>query len=47
MWRIASVVLGFALAASGWALVMTALLAFIGLPMFLFGLALMQSAERT
>ena len=34
---------GLGIAISGWALVMTAILAFIGLPVFFFGLALMQS----
>jgi hypothetical protein len=45
-WRILMVVGGFAVASAGWALVMTAILSFIGLPLFVFGLALMQSAER-
>jgi hypothetical protein len=46
IWRILTVVAGFGVATAGWALVMTALLSFIGLPLFVFGLALMQSAER-
>jgi hypothetical protein len=46
LWRILMVVVGFGLATMGWALVMTAILSFIGLPVFIFGLALMQSAER-
>jgi hypothetical protein len=46
LWRIALVVAGSALAMSGWALIMTAILSFIGLPVFIAGLALMQSAER-
>jgi hypothetical protein len=46
LWRILLVVGGFGVATAGWALVMTALLAFIGLPLFIAGLALMQSAER-
>jgi hypothetical protein len=45
-WRILLVVIGFAVATAGWTLVMTAILSFIGLPLFIFGLALMQSAER-
>jgi hypothetical protein len=45
-WRIALVVIGFGVASAGWALIMTGLLAFIGLPLFVVGLALMQSAER-
>jgi hypothetical protein len=46
LWRILSVVIGFAVATTGWALIMTAILSFIGLPLFILGLALMQSAER-
>lgn len=46
LWRIILVLVGFGVAMLGWVLVMTALLAFIGLPMFLFGLALMQAQER-
>jgi hypothetical protein len=45
-WRILMMLIGFAVASAGWALVMTAILSFIGLPLFIFGLALMQSAER-
>jgi hypothetical protein len=37
---------GFSVAALGWALVMTVFLAFIGLPLFIFGAALMQAQER-
>lgn len=37
---------GFAIAFTGWMLVMTVFLVFIGLPMFLFGLAVMQAQER-
>jgi hypothetical protein len=37
---------GFAIAFTGWMLVMTVLLVFIGLPMFFFGLAVMQAQER-
>jgi hypothetical protein len=46
LWRILLVVIGFAVATAGWALVMTAILSFIGLPLFIAGLALMQSAEK-
>jgi hypothetical protein len=46
LWRILMVVAGFAVASAGWAVIMTGILAFIGLPLFVFGLALMQSAER-
>lgn len=46
LWRIVSVVAGFGIAATGWALIMTVLLSFIGVPVFILGLALMQSAEQ-
>lgn len=46
VWRILMVVVGFGLATAGWSLIMTAFLSFIGLPLFVFGLALVQSAER-
>lgn len=46
LWRIVLVSIGAGLALTGWALVMTAILSFIGLPVFIFGLALMQSQER-
>jgi|GEM_PF-5338728 hypothetical protein len=44
-WRLLMVVIGFGLAALGWSLVMSVFLAFIGLPVFIFGLALMQAQE--
>jgi len=44
LWRIVLVAAGAGVAMAGWTLVMTALLAFIGLPLFIFGLAMMQSA---
>ena len=44
--RLVVVAAGFGLALTGWMLVMTVLLVFIGLPMFLFGLAVMQTQER-
>lgn len=44
-WRLIMVVIGFGLAALGWTLVMSVFLAFIGLPVFIFGLALMQAQE--
>jgi hypothetical protein len=37
---------GFAIAFTGWMLVMSVFLVFIGLPMFFFGLAVMQAQER-
>ena len=45
--RLVVVAAGFGLALTGWMLVMPVLLVFIGLPMFFFGLAVMQyrSAE--
>lgn len=39
-------VAGFGIATMGWALIVTAILAFIGVPLFIFDLALMQSAEQ-
>lgn len=44
--RLVVVAAGFGLALTGWMLVMTVLLVFIGLPMFFFGLAVMQTQER-
>jgi hypothetical protein len=46
MWRIILVMVGFGIAMTGFALILTALMAFIGLPLFIFGLALMQAQER-
>ncbi|MGH2660200.1 MAG: hypothetical protein ACRDHS_11185 [Actinomycetota bacterium] len=46
LWRVILVAIGFGVAMAGWMLVLTVFLAFIGLPVFLFGLALMQSQER-
>ena len=43
LWRIVLVVAGFGLVTVGWSLIMTAILAFIGLPLFILGLALMQA----
>ena len=45
LWRIILVLVGFGIAMLGWTLIMTAILAFIGLPLFIFGLALMQAQE--
>jgi hypothetical protein len=45
-WRLLLLVAGFGIATLGWTLIMTALFAFIGLPLFIFGLALMQAQER-
>jgi hypothetical protein len=46
LWKIVSVVAEFGIATTGWALVMTAILSFIGIPLFILGLALMHSAEQ-
>lgn len=45
LWRLILVAAGFGIALTGWALIMTAILAFIGLPLFVVGLALMQAQE--
>ncbi|HEX5949671.1 MAG TPA: hypothetical protein VFZ96_01620 [Actinomycetota bacterium] len=39
------ILIGFDIAVLGWTLVMSVFLAFIGLPLFIFGLALMQAQE--
>lgn len=44
--RILLVAIGFGLAFTGWMLMMTVILVFIGLPLFIFGLAVMQAQER-
>jgi hypothetical protein len=46
LWRLIFVVVGFGVATIGWLLVLTVILSFIGLPLFIFGLALMQAQER-
>jgi hypothetical protein len=46
LWRLVLVAIGFGIAVTGWMLVVTVFLSFIGLPLFMFGLALMQSQER-
>lgn len=46
LWRIILVMVGFGIVMTGFALILTALMAFIGLPLFIFGLALMQAQER-
>jgi hypothetical protein len=45
LWRLILVGVGFGVAMLGFTLILTALLAFIGLPLFIFGLALMQAQE--
>jgi hypothetical protein len=44
--RLLVVAVGFGLALTGWMLMMTVFLVFIGLPLFFFGLAVMQTQER-
>jgi hypothetical protein len=44
--RILLVGVGFGLAFTGWMLMMTVILVFIGLPLFIFVLAVMQAQER-
>lgn len=46
LWRLILVVIGFGMALTGWLLILTVFFSFIGLPLFMFGLALMQSQER-
>jgi hypothetical protein len=46
VWRVILVAMGFGMAVTGWMLILTVFLSFIGLPLFMFGLALMQSQER-
>jgi hypothetical protein len=45
LWRVILAVVGLGLAMAGWSLIMTAFLAFLGLPLFIFGLALAQAQE--
>lgn len=45
LWRVILVLVGFGVATVGWLLVLTVILSFIGLPLFIFGLALMQAQE--
>jgi hypothetical protein len=46
LWRVILAVIGLGIAVAGWSLIMTAILSFIGLPLFIFGLALAQAQER-
>jgi hypothetical protein len=43
LWRVILVLAGFGIASIGWMLIMSVVLSFIGLPLFIFGLALMQA----
>jgi hypothetical protein len=45
-WRLILVFVGLLVASIGWVLVLTIILSFIGLPLFMFGLALMQAQDR-
>lgn len=44
--RILLVLVGFGLASAGWMLMMSVFLVFIGLPLFIVGLAVMQAQEN-
>jgi hypothetical protein len=44
--RLILAAVGFGLALVGWVLALSVFLSFIGLPLFIFGLALMQAQER-
>jgi hypothetical protein len=43
LWRVILLVVGFSMAALGWSLILSVFLVFVGLPLFIFGLALMQA----
>jgi hypothetical protein len=43
--RIVLALIGLGIAALGWTLMMTVFLVFIGLPLFIFGLAIAQAQE--
>jgi hypothetical protein len=43
LWRVILLVVGFSMAALGFSLVLSVFLVFVGLPLFIFGLALMQA----
>lgn len=44
--RIVVAAIGAGIALTGWLLILTVFFSFIGLPVFVFGLAVMQSQER-
>jgi hypothetical protein len=46
LWQLALLVMGSGLAIAGWVLIMTVFLSFIGLPLFIVGAAMMQSAQK-
>jgi hypothetical protein len=45
LWRIILVFVGFTIATVGFGLIMSVFLAYIGLPVFVFGLALAQAQD--
>ena len=45
LWRLFLVGVGFAIASAGFMLMLSVFFVFIGLPMFIFGLAVMQAQE--
>jgi hypothetical protein len=46
LWRIILTFAGFTIALLGFGLIMSVFLSFIGLPVFIFGLALAQAQDR-
>jgi hypothetical protein len=46
LWRLILAFIGLSIAVTGWMLVVSVFLSFIGLPLFIFGLALAQAQER-
>lgn len=46
LWRIILAFVGLSIAVAGWMLVVSIFLSFIGLPLFIFGLALAQAQEE-
>ncbi len=46
LWRLILAFIGAGIAVTGWLLILTVFFSFIGLPLFILGLAVMQSQER-
>ncbi len=46
LWRLILAFVGAVIALTGWLLILTVFFAFIGLPVFILGLAVVQSQER-
>ncbi len=46
LWRLILAFIGAGIAVTGWLLILTVFFSFSGLPMFILGLAVMQSQER-